>query len=148
MGLPAVRGRIRRPRLHELLRVQRHALCLRLAGVYNAVFGIGAVLAPTWWFEVSGLPAPNYPSLFQCIGMIVGVYGLGYWLAARDPMRHWPIVLVGLLGKVFGPIGFLMAASRGELPWRFGWMIVTNDLIWWLPFLAILRDARTRRGGS
>ena len=47
-------------------------------------------------------------------------------------------MLVGLLGKVFGPIGFLDAALRGELPWRAGWLIITNDLIWWAPFGLIL----------
>jgi hypothetical protein len=74
--------------------------------------------------------------------MIVGVYGIGYGIAAFAPLRHWPIVLVGLLGKVFGPIGFLDAALRGEMPWRCGWLIVTNDLIWWLPFTALLLAAR------
>ncbi len=80
--------------------------------------------------------------LWQCIGMIVGVYGIGYWLAARDPARHWPIVLVGLLGKVLGPIGFLQAGLTDQLPWRCGWLIVTNDLIWWVPFASILLAAR------
>ena len=59
----------------------------------------------------------------------------------RCPVRHWPIVLVGLLGKVFGPLGFLDAALRGDLPWRCGWLILTNDLIWWLPFALLLRCA-------
>ena len=75
--------------------------------------------------------------------MIVGVYGVGYAVAARDPLRHWPIVLVGLLGKVFGPIGFLQAALAGDLPWSFGWVLVGNDLVWWLPFAAILWRAAT-----
>ena len=70
--------------------------------------------------------------------MIVGVYGVGYWIAASDPIRHWPIVFVGLLGKVFGPIGFLQAAMTGSLPWKWGATILTNDLIWWLPFGAML----------
>jgi peroxiredoxin len=70
--------------------------------------------------------------------MIVGVYGLGYWIAAYDPARHWPIVLVGLLGKVFGPIGFLLALVDQRLPWTFGLVNVTNDLIWWIPFAAAL----------
>jgi hypothetical protein len=122
--------------------VLSHSAILRAAAVYNIAFGAGAVLFPGIWFDLAGLPQPNYPSLWQCIGMIVGVYGVGYWLAARDPRVHWPIVLVGLLGKVFGPIGFLMAASRGELPWRFGFVILTNDLVWWLPFASILLAAR------
>ena len=57
----------------------------------------------------------------------MGVYGIGYAIAAGNPLRHWPIVLVGLLGKLFGPLGFLFYAIRGELPWIAGWTIVTKD---------------------
>lgn len=114
------------------------------AGIYNLTWGAGVVLAPAFFFRIADLPAPTYLSIWQCVGMIVGVYGVGYLAAARDPLRHWPIVLVGLLGKVFGPVGFLMAASRDELPWRFGWTIITNDLIWIAPFALILLASRTR----
>jgi hypothetical protein len=121
---------------------------LRAAALYNLAFGAFAVVWPRAWFELAGMPLPSMLSLWQCIGMIVGVYGIGYWCAATAPLRHWPIVLVGLLGKVFGPIGFLDAALRGELPWRAGWLIVGNDLIWWLPFAVLLRAAwcHHRRG--
>jgi hypothetical protein len=114
---------------------------LRAAALYNLAFGAFAVLLPRAWFELGGMPVPSMLSLWQCIGMIVGVYGIGYWCAAPAPLRHWPIVLVGLLGKVFGPIGFVDAALRGELPWRAGWLIVGNDLIWWVPFALLLRAA-------
>lgn len=111
---------------------------LRLAGVYNVVFGLWAVLFPLSIFQWLRVEAPNYPSLWQCIGMIVGVYGIGYWIAARDPVRYWPLVLVGLLGKLFGPIGFVLTAWRGELPWTWGYVLLANDLVWWIPFAAIL----------
>ena len=84
---------------------------------------------------------PRYPQIWQCVGMMVGVYGVGYWVAANDPFRHWPIVLVGLIGKTLGPIGFLQAAIAESLPWGWGATIVTNDLIWWLPFAVILYGA-------
>jgi ligand-binding SRPBCC domain-containing protein len=77
--------------------------------------------------------------------MIVGVYGIGYLIAANDSRTHWPIVLVGLLGKVFGPIGFLVALLRGTFPLLFGLTILTNDLLWWIPFAMILRDAAMNR---
>ncbi len=118
------------------------------AGVYNVVWGTLVVLAPLKWFELLDIQAPNYPALWQCIGMIVGVYGLGYLIAATDPMRHWPIVLVGLLGKILGPLGFVRAVSRQEIPWRFAAILVTNDLLWWAPFslilLAVYRALRER----
>jgi len=115
---------------------------LLAAAAYNLVFGALVVLFPRVWFEWADLPAPNHPSLWQCIGMIVGVYGIGYAIAAFAPLRHWPIVLVGLCGKVLGPIGFLDAAWRGELPWHCGWLILGNDVIWWVPFGALLLAAR------
>ncbi len=111
---------------------------LYAAGVYNIVWGAFIVLFPLTLFEWLEVEAPRYPSIWQCVGMIVGVYGLGYAIAARDPLRHWPIVFVGLAGKLFGPIGFVQTAMAGDLPWRFGWTILTNDLIWWPSFTAIL----------
>jgi hypothetical protein len=92
------------------------------------------VLLPGSAFELAGLDQPNYPEIWQCVGMIVGVYGIGYAIAARDPIRHWPIVFVGLLGKILGPIGFLAAVLQDRVPIEAGLIIVTNDLIWWPGF--------------
>jgi hypothetical protein len=114
---------------------------LNAAAVYNLAWCVFVVLFPTLPFRLAGMEPPNYPALVQCLGMIVGVYGVGYALAARDPVTRWPLVLVGLLGKILGPIGFVYAASIGEFSWRGGWTIVANDLVWWLPFTAILMHA-------
>jgi hypothetical protein len=111
---------------------------LRAAGVYNIAFGFWAVAWPEALFRWAGMPAPNLPELWQCIGMIVGVYGVGYWIAARDPFTHWPIVFVGLLGKVFGPIGYVQALLKGSFTLKAGLVNVTNDLVWWAPFTIIL----------
>ncbi len=115
------------------------------AGIYNLAWGVWVVGFPNAGFDLIGIARPNYPELWQCIGMIVGVYGIGYLIAARDPVRHWPIVLVGLLGKFFGPLGFLQAASSGRLPWIAGLTILTNDLLWWPSFVAALRSAYSAR---
>lgn len=111
---------------------------LFLAALYNIAWGGFIVLFPNKLFELSGLAIPRYPEIWQCVGMIVGVYGIGYLIAATQPYRHWPIVLVGLLGKLFGPIGFLQALNNGVFNTYFGTVIVTNDLIWWIPFTLIL----------
>jgi len=117
---------------------------LLAAGAYNVVWGMAMVLSPIWTLKMLGVSPPTtelWPQLWACIGMIVGVYGLGYMIAARDPARHWPIVLVGLLGKILGPIGFVGAAMQGQLPWSMGATILTNDLVWWIPFSMILWEA-------
>lgn len=114
---------------------------LLAAGLYNILWGAFAVLFPGALFTWLDMPQPNYPQFWQCIGMIVGVYGLGYAIAATDPARHWPIVLVGFLGKVFGPLGMAQALWTGALPWPFALNCLTNDLIWWVPFFLILKYA-------
>ena len=111
------------------------------AGIYNLAWGAVTVLYPGWLFDLTGLEPPNYPFIWQCVGMIVGVYGVGYLAASSDPVRHWPIVLVGFLGKIFGPLGYLMGVIRGDVPLAFGWTLPTNDLLWWVPFGLILLHA-------
>jgi len=108
------------------------------AGIYNLAWGATVILFPSAIFNFAEMELPRYPQIWQCVGMIVGVFGIGYLVAATDPLKHWPITLVGLLGKVFGPIGFAGALIKSELPLAFGATIVTNGLIWWLPFAAIL----------
>lgn len=118
---------------------------LRAAGCYNLCWGAVTIAAPNLWFDLTGTPRLNHPEIWQCVGMIVGVYGIGYLIAAENPRTHWPIVLVGLLGKIFGPIGFAFALARGSFPLAFGATILTNDLLWWIPFTAILIDAARHR---
>lgn len=116
------------------------------AAVYNIAWGAWVVLFPNAIFDLADLPLPSYPQIWQCVGMIVGCYGIGYAVAATDPVRWWAIVMVGLIGKVFGPIGFLNATLAGDFPGSFIWVIIFNDLIWWVPFAGILWAAA--RGAS
>jgi len=111
------------------------------AGFYNLAWGALVIALPHLLFDLTGAERINYPEIWQCVGMIVGVYGIGYLIAAGNSRKHWPIVLVGLLGKIFGPIGFVVAVLNGKFPPLFGLTILTNDLLWWVPFFMILQDA-------
>ncbi len=119
---------------------------LYAAGLYNLIWGAATIAFPHLLFDVAGIQRINYPEIWQCVGMIVGVYGIGYIIAADDSRTHWPIVLVGLLGKIFGPIGFAFALRIGTFPPLFGTTILTNDLVWWIPFTLILWDAAMNQG--
>lgn len=118
---------------------------LKLAALYNILWGAWVVLFPLATFELMGIQPPLYPQIWQCIGMIVGVYGVGYYLASKDPLRHWPITFVGLLGKVFGPMGFAQAYFTEQLPGSFFILIIFNDLIWWPSFVYIMMKVYLRR---
>ena len=119
---------------------------LRAAGIYNLLWGGAVVAFPGAMFTWAGMEPMRYPQVWQCVGMIVGVYGVGYLIAARAPRVHWLIVLVGLLGKILGPIGFGVALAAGVFTPAFSITILTNDIIWWIPFAMILWDAARSRG--
>lgn len=108
-------------------------IAFALAGCYNLAFGLWAAVWPLAFFRLFSIPLPRYPGIWACLGMVVGVYGLLYLHAAWKLSAAWPIIAVGLLGKVLGPVGMAMTFSD-DWPRRLGMICVFNDLIWWLPF--------------
>lgn len=114
---------------------------LFVAGIYNLLWGASVIFLPGFWFALAKLNQPNYPQLWQDIGMMSLVMGIGYMIASSNPLRHWPIVLIGFLSKIFGPIGFLYYYMKGEMPLVVLNMHFTNDVIWWIPFGIILYNA-------
>ena len=62
--------------------------------------------------------------------MFVLVYSPAYYWIAKNPEKHYHLVLIAFLGTLFGPLGFLYSVLAGTLEPSFGWTIITNDLIW------------------
>jgi len=120
-----------------------HRAVFLAAGAYNLAWGAASALWPHALFDFAGMPRLNYPEVWQCLAMVVGLYGLAYWEVARRPERGFAIAAVGLLGKVLGPIGAAWAIARPVDPWplAFAALNLANDLVWWIPFGLYLHDA-------
>ena len=110
------------------------------AALYNLLWGGFNILFPHLYFDWIGIPRPNYLPLWQVVGMFVLVYTPAYWWAAQNPQQHYHFIIIGLLGKLLGPIGFVWSLTTGQLPLAFGWTLLLNDLIWWPAFIYYLRD--------
>ncbi len=123
------------------MKLSQMSLTLRIAAIYNLLWGAWVIFFPNHFFELVGMEEPTQIMIWQGMGMVIGVYGLGYWWAAQDPITHWPIVAVGFLGKIFGPLGFVMNYLQGVVPFGFFYTLITNDFIWWIPFFLILKKA-------
>ena len=128
-------------------RARLYRLIFAAAAAYNAAFGIWAGFWPQSFFTRFDLPAPNYPAIWSCLGMVVGVYALGYAYAARHLDRATPFIAIGLVGKMLGPAGWIVTVASGEWPVRTFTLILFNDVIWWLPFSLFLIDG-TRAGAA
>lgn len=111
---------------------------LFVAGMYSILWGLSVIFFPDFWFRLGNIEIPRYLQLWQCFGLYAISMGIGYLIAYTNPLRHWPIVLVGMIGKVFAPIGFMYYYFQGELPLVILQMNFTNDMIWWIPFGLIL----------
>jgi len=122
-------------------RARVYRAVLLLATLYNLAFGAWAGFWPQSFFTLFGLAPPLYPAIWRCLGMVVGLYGLAYGYAALRLDRAAPLVALGLLGKMLGPLGWLVTVASDEWPLRTFSLIVFNDLIWWLPFSLFLIEA-------
>ena len=113
------------------------------AGIYNILWGLYSSINPQWLFEFAGMKPINYPEIFQVLAMVVGVYGGLYIYAGMTLKRGYPIIAIGLLGKVLGPIGFAYLVIIGAWPFKTIILILTNDLLWWSPFAIYLMKYRS-----
>ncbi len=120
---------------------QGHRIVFGLAGAYNIAWGLYSAANPQWLFRFAHMPDGNYPQIFACLGMVVGIYGILYWDVARRPETGWLIAAVGLLGKLLGPIGLVQLIAKHQWPPATLVLCITNDFIWWIPFGVYLWDA-------
>jgi hypothetical protein len=117
------------------------------AAAYNLAWGLTVIAWPEAFFRVIHMPAPGVIAIWQALGMMVLVYAPAYWWVARDPLEHRHLVLIALLGKMLGPMGFLWALHAQVLPLLFGATILTNDCLWWPAFVGFLVRAARLSGG-
>jgi hypothetical protein len=51
--------------------------------------------------------------LWQGMGLIIVLFGVGYAIASTDPTQHWAVILLGLIAKFFGPLACCGQWFRG-----------------------------------
>ncbi len=123
---------VTRPWMHSIL---------ILAGLYNLTWGFFAILEPSYFFENLNLQLPNYLMMWQGIGLIEILFGLGYLIASRKPYKHWVIIFLGFVTKLAATTGFFYFLATNKLPFNLLYLVLANDAIWLLPFFLILFHA-------
>jgi len=117
-----------------------------LAAIYNIFWGAVISLYPQ--IILFGNPPTDFLLIIlRCVGMLVGVYGIAYYFASRDPLIYWPLIFVGWIGKLLGPIGSVYYIWQGKLTPDFLWVNVWNDVVWLVPFGWIIYQAVTKQLG-
>ncbi|NCD69895.1 DUF4166 domain-containing protein [Mucilaginibacter agri] len=120
---------------------------LFIAGIYNIFWGSIISLFPQ--VILFGNPSTDFLLIIlRCVGMLVGVYGIAYYFASRNPNKYWPLILVGFIGKVLGPIGSVYYIVSGTLTPSFFIVNIFNDIIWLYPFGWVIYQAITQQYDS
>ncbi len=118
-------------------------LALVSAGVYHILFGIWTVSCPFHVFDFLSLARPIHPTLWRTLGLISGMLGLAFLIAAKDPVRHWLTVLFGACKFLTATFIVLASISAKDLPSNSGLLLLIDDLLW-LPSFAIILWAALR----
>jgi hypothetical protein len=136
-----------RPQTPASISLDRYRPWFYAAAAYNLAWGGIAILWPSLFFHVLRIAPPHELVIWQALAMMVLVYAPAYWWLARDPVQHRHLALIGLFGKILGPLGFLWAVAAHALPITFAVIIATNDCVWWPAFFAFVVAAARVSGG-
>ncbi len=122
-------------------------VALIAAGVYHLLFALWTNLWPFHAFDLIGLPRPNHPMLWRTLGLISGALGLAFFIAARDPVRNWLVVLFGLLKCVLACILVGVSIFSGTLPFTSFILLLLDDVVWIIPLTLIFWAAIRAHAG-
>jgi len=111
---------------------------LVFAGAWHIILGAAMVIQPNAFFSLAGLPPLNYVQIWQGIGVMTAVMGAGYAIAARNPLRYWPVIMIGFIPKATALAAYAIGVIRGTLPRAFGALVMIHDAVWLVPFAMIL----------
>lgn len=112
------------------------------AAGYNLLAGASMLVFVHEGYKLLGLSKPELVLPVQLLGIIVAIFGVGYWIAAREPVENRNVLLLGLLSKTLGPLAAMYYIAAGKLPLAFLLVLVVSDLAWVPPMAIIFARAR------
>ncbi len=121
---------------------------LRFAGIFNLLVGASMICLYHEGFKLLGVPKPELILPVQLMGILVGLFGVGYLLVAANPVENRNILTLGFLSKAISSAAALcyLDVFGGPMPWWFAVVVLFADVIYLPPFLVIMQHLyRTAR---
>jgi hypothetical protein len=123
---------------------------LRFVAVFNVLAGLFMLLGYHETYKIIGMNKPDISFPIQLVGILVGLFGVGYYLVAKDPIENRNVLMLGFWSKLLGSCLGTYYVVRGQLPLQFVAVYFFADVIYLPPFYIILRRlyalARNREG--
>lgn len=129
--------------------MDKHARVLfSIAAAFNVTAGIPILFAMPWLAQWIGMqPVPSEPLFTHLTGVLVLVFGWGYWRVSRDPVANRPIIHMGIAGKSLVVVSVLSDWIGGNTNWLFV-LLITGDIVFAALFVDYLRRRPQRADGN
>lgn len=108
------------------------------ASLYCLGFSVVSICWPDQAFSFTRLHATGHHALVRLIGLLYLVFAMNYFFAARDPIRHWRLVLLCTVKVVAVILVAGVTWWRDIIPPRLAILLVFDDLLWLMPLIMIL----------
>ncbi len=86
-----------------------------------------------------GVTKPELNLPIQLVGVLVGLFGVGYWMVASHPAENRNLLLLGFWSKLLGSVLGVYYVAVGKLPAAFLAVLFFSDVIYLPPFYMILQ---------
>ncbi|MES1213358.1 MAG: hypothetical protein ABUL64_02120 [Singulisphaera sp.] len=120
----------------QLTSWMRCLLCF--VGGYNILAGIGMMVFYHEGFRFLDVPKPELMLPLQLVGVMVGLFGVGYWMVAWNPVENRNVLTLGFFSKFLGSILGIAYVAVGKLPLLFLPILFFADIVYLVPFLVIM----------
>ena len=118
---------------------------LWFVGGYNLLAGLGMLCLYHEGYKLLGVAKPELNLPIQLVGILVGLFGVGYWMVAAHPIENRNLLLLGFWSKFLGSVLGVYYVAVGKLPPFFLAVLFISDIGYLPPFAIILRRLRTAR---
>jgi hypothetical protein len=115
---------------------------LRFAGTYNVLAGLSMICLYHEGYKLLGIAKPELILPVQVMGVLVGLFGVGYHLVANRPVENRNILLLGFWSKALASVLATWYIVVGPLPPWFFVVLFFSDIIYLPLFYMILRRLR------
>ncbi len=112
---------------------------LRFVGVYNLLAALTMLVFYHESFKFLGVAKPQLMLPVQLVGILVGLFGVGYLLVASNPVENRNLLTLGFLSKALGSALGVGYVVLGKLPPMFLLILFFADIMYLPPFWIIMR---------
>ena len=112
---------------------------LRFVAFFNVGAGLFMLIGYHETYQIIGMEKPAIHFPIQLVGILVGLFGIGYYMVARHPIENRNVLVLGFWSKFLGSCLGTLYVVQGKLPLTFVAVYFFADVIYLPPFYLIMR---------